>query len=113
MSREPRKQVIQEWLQRTRTQVHDRRTVQEVKPLLWNNHLRLSSDKLANDITATEFAQSSFRELPALQITITEEELERLILDQEKLGKLMYLPEVREAIMYYTLNGYLDNGTTY
>lgn len=111
MSREPRKQVIQEWLQRTRTQVHDRRTVQEVKPLLWNNYLRLSSE--ANDIAAPEFVQSSFRELPALQITITEEELERLILDQEKLRKLMYLPEVRETIMYYTLNGYLDNGTTY
>ena len=111
MSREPRKQVIQEWLQRTCTQVHDRRTVREVKPLLWNNYLRLSSE--ANDITATEFVQSSFRELPALQITITEEELERLILDQEKLRKLMYLTEVREAIMYYTLKGYLDNGTTY
>jgi hypothetical protein len=106
-----RDQVIREWLQRTRTTVESRRTVQEVKPLLWNNYLRLSADKLDSTLTATE--SISYREMPALQITITEEELERLILDQEKLRKLMYLTEVREAIMYYTLNGYLDNGTTY
>jgi hypothetical protein len=60
-----------------------------------------------SDMTAV--MQISTDEVPALVITIEEELLARMIQDQNRLEQLMRLPEVREAVMYYTLNGYLED----
>jgi hypothetical protein len=57
----------------------------------------------------TAVIQVSTDEVPALVITIEEDILARMIQDQNRLEQLMRLPEVREAVMYYTLNGYLKD----
>jgi hypothetical protein len=63
-----------------------------------------------HDTTAmTAVMQQNTIEVPALQITIEEEVLTKMIQDQQRLDQLMRLPEVREAVMYYTLNGYLKD----
>jgi hypothetical protein len=60
-----------------------------------------------SDMTAV--MQVNSEEVPALVITIEEEILAQMIQDQNRLEQLMRLPEVREAVMYYTLNGYLKD----
>jgi hypothetical protein len=60
-----------------------------------------------SDMTAV--MQVNSQEVPALVITIEEEILAQMIQDQNRLEQLMRLPEVREAVMYYTLNGYLKD----
>jgi len=60
-----------------------------------------------SDMTAV--MQVNSEEVPALVITIEEEILAQMIQDQNQLRQLMRLPEVREAVMYYTLNGYLED----
>jgi hypothetical protein len=60
-----------------------------------------------SDMTAV--MQVNSEEVPALVITIEEEILAQMIQDQNRLEQLMRLPEVRETVMYYTLNGYLKD----
>lgn len=101
--------LIRRWLDITRTQVNSRKVLRKVQPLFWNRCVYLDSGKSFNDDGMTAVMQSSTEEVPALQITIEEEILAKMIRDQDRLEKLMRLPEVREAMMYYTLNGYLED----
>lgn len=47
-------------------------------------------------------------EVDAIELTVSVDEITRLLKDQEKLRQLMYLPEVRQAMFYYRLSGELD-----
>lgn len=47
-------------------------------------------------------------EIDALEITVSIEELACLLKDQEKLRRLLYLPEVRQAMFYHSLSGEFD-----
>lgn len=49
------------------------------------------------------------RRVEAMTITVPTQALLDLIYAEQKLNKLKRLPEVREAILYYTLNGYLKD----
>lgn len=98
--------LIRRWLDVTRTQVNSRKVLRKVQPLFWNRYIHMESITEA-DMTAV--MQINAEEVPALQITIEEEILAKMIRDQDRLEKLMRLPEVREAMMYYTLNGYLED----
>jgi hypothetical protein len=100
-----RQQLISEWCHRTRSRIEGHKTLRRVRPLFWGEHITLESS-----LTASQSAYSiETDEVPALQIQVEETELAQLVEDQEKLRQLMRIPEVREAIMYYTLNGYLKD----
>ena len=98
--------LIRRWLDDTRTQVNSRKVLRKVQPLYWNRYVHMESST-ESDMTAV--MQISTDEVSALQITIEEEILAKMIQDQKRLEKLMRIPEVREAMMYYTLNGYLKD----
>jgi len=98
--------LVRQWLDITRTQVNSRKVLRKVQPLYWNRYVHMESST-ESDMTAV--MQISTDEVPALVITIEEELLARMIQDQNRLEQLMRLPEVREAVMYYTLNGYLED----
>ena len=98
--------LVKQWLDVTRTQVNSRKVLRKVQPLYWNRYVHMESST-ESDMTAV--MQVSTDEVPALVITIEEDILARMIQDQNRLEQLMQLPEVREAVMYYTLNGYLKD----
>ena len=98
--------LVRQWLDVTRTQVNSRKVLRKVQPLYWNRYVHMESST-ESDMTAV--MQVSTDEVPALVITIEEDILARMIQDQNRLEQLMQLPEVREAVMYYTLNGYLKD----
>jgi hypothetical protein len=100
--------LVREWLDVTRTQVNSRKVLRKVQPLFWNRSILMESCQEENN-SMTAVMQANTEEVPALQITIEEEILARMIQDQNQLKQLMRLPEVREAVMYYTLNGYLKD----
>ena len=97
-----RRQLISEWCHRTRSRIEGHKTLRKVRPLFWGEHITLESELTATASIVTD-------EVQALQVQVEEIELAKLIDDQEKLRQLMRIPEVREAIMYYTLNGYLKD----
>jgi hypothetical protein len=100
--------LIREWLDFTRTQINTRKILRKVQPLFWNKYVYLETGGHdPNGMTAV--MQQNTIEVPAIQLTIEEEVLTKMIQDQNRLEKLMRLPEVREAVMYYTLNGYLKD----
>jgi len=98
--------LVRQWLDVTRTQVNSRKVLRKVQPLYWNRYVHMESST-ESDMTAV--MQVSTDEVPALVITIEEDILARMIQDQNRLEQLMRLPEVRETVMYYTLNGYLKD----
>ena len=98
--------LVRQWLDVTRTQVNSRKVLRKVQPLFWNRYVHMESS-VESDMTAV--MQVNSEEVPALVITIEEDILAKMIQDQNRLEQLMRLPEVREAVMYYTLNGYLKD----
>ena len=98
--------LVRQWLDVTCTQVNSRKVLRKIQPLYWNRYVHTESST-ESDMTAV--IQVSTDEVPALVITIEEDILARMIQDQNRLEQLMRLPEVREAVMYYTLNGYLKD----
>jgi len=98
--------LVRQWLDVTRTQVNSRKVLRKVQPLFWNRYVHMESST-ESDMTAV--MQVNSEEVPALVITIEEDILAKMIQDQNRLEQLMRLPEVRETVMYYTLNGYLKD----
>jgi len=61
------------------------------------------------DSSATAAAALKKRQVDTMTIVVPIESMIDLITKEHKLEKLMRLPEVQEAMMYYTLNGYLND----
>ena len=100
-----RDDLLGDWILRNHARVikyNDRIEVLDYQPqfLQWNDMLKFDS-------SAT--AALKKRQVDTMTIVVPIESMIDLITKEHKLEKLMRLPEVQEAMMYYTLNGYLND----
>jgi hypothetical protein len=62
-----------------------------------------------SDFESSATAAIKRRQIDMMTIVVPIESIIDLVTKEHKLEKLMRLPEVQEAMMYYTLNGYLND----
>ena len=94
-----RDDLLGDWILRNHARVikyNDRIEVLDYQPqfLQWNDSATAALKK---------------RQVDTMTIVVPIESMIDLITKEHKLEKLMRLPEVQEAMMYYTLNGYLND----
>lgn len=95
--------LLNEWSRKPGVMINKRVRMKKYAHPHWDHRLRPTcpdAEEVFNSIAMVE--------TDALELTVSVEELVRLLKDQEKLQKLMYLPEVRQAIFYYRLSGEID-----
>jgi hypothetical protein len=62
-----------------------------------------------SDFESSATAAIKRRQMDMMTLVVPIESIIDLVTKEHKLEKLMRLPEVQEAMMYYTLNGYLND----
>jgi hypothetical protein len=100
-----REDLLDDWVLRNHARVikyNDHIEVLDYQPqfLQWDNMSNFDS-------SATVAIKK--RRIATMTIVAPIESMMDLVSKQHKLEKLMRLPEVQEALMYYTLNGYLND----
>ena len=100
-----RDDLLGDWILRNHARVikyNDR-----IEVLVYQSQFLHCNDMSDFESSATAAIKRS--QIDMMTIVVPIESIIDLVTKEHKLEKLMRLPEVQEAMMYYTLNGYLND----
>jgi len=96
-------QLLKEWANRSCVHIGKQVRLKKHKMPYYDATLRPYDDN-----AEAVYRSIMTEEVDAIEVTVSIDELTRLLKDQEKLRHLLYLPEVRQAMFYYSLSGEFD-----